>query len=278
MRQISLLLWSWIETTRNLGRGRLWAPLLLLAIAQWLVLLLLTQFHQPILTPVLAPLIRLLVGEPALHYPVFYQALPELNNWFSIVLDVVLGAWLIGAAFLLFWQADRPGELPQGGISRAAGAYGKLVAARLPLAILVVAILFLLPRVVFAGQAEMSGSTQRFVRFATILVGSILEGLFLYAPLAILVEGRGVKSALSRSFSFARRMPLATAGAVFFPNLIQIPVSYVLRRSDEIIRKLSPEMIGWVLFLMILVFTVVAFYVVGAGSRLFRVQAEESRA
>ena len=115
MRQLSLLLWSWIETSRNLGRARLWGPFLAFAMVQWLAVLLLTQFHRPILAGILIPLIRLLGGGSVLHYPAFYMALPTLFSRASLVLDLFFGAWLFGAAFLFFWQADRPTEPERGG-------------------------------------------------------------------------------------------------------------------------------------------------------------------
>ncbi len=276
MQQISLLLWSWIETTRTVARGRLWGPFLVFALVQGGAIVLLTQFHKPVLAPVLIPLLRLVGGEAVLHYPVFYIALPSIFSMLVIILDLFVGAWLLGAGFLLFWQADHPAEPAQGAFGRARKAYGKLVLARVPLVLLVIVLLFLLPRALLGPSGTVSGFTLRAVRYGSVLVGSILEAFFLYAALAILVEGRSVGAAWKRSFSLAAEMPAATIGAVLVPNLIQIPVSSILRRSESIVRSLSPEVVAWVLFLAVLLYTVVAFYVVGAGARLFRIRTERA--
>lgn len=277
MHQISLLLWSWIETIRNFGRWRLWGPFLVFWAVQAASILLLTQFYQPLLAPVLVPLLRLLGGDAILHYPVFYLALPSVFTVVALFLDLLIGSWTLAAAFLLFWQADRPAEPFQGAFSRAGRAYLRLVLARLPLVVLLVVLLFGLPRLLLAGSADVPGSTLRTIRYGSVLIGSLLEGLFLYAPLAILVEGRGVGSALRRSFGLAGRIPLATLGAVLVPNLIQIPVSAVFRRSDVIVRNLAPEVIVWVLLGTAVLYAVSAFFAVGAGARLFRFHAEEPR-
>jgi hypothetical protein len=277
MQQISLLLWSWIETTRNLGRGRLWGPFLTFWLVQALTILLLTQFHRALLAPILVPILKSLGGEAILHYPVFYLALPSVFTVIALFLDLLIGAWTLGAGFLLFWQADRPAEPFRGAFGRAGRSYGRLVLARLPLVVLLVLLLFGLPRLLLAGSTDVPGSTLRSIRYGSVLIGSILEGLFLYAPLAILVEGRGVWGALRRSFSVAGRIPLATLGAVLIPNLIQIPISAVFRRSDLIVRNLTPEIIAWVLVGAAVFYVVSAFFAVGAGSRLFRFQAEDGR-
>jgi hypothetical protein len=277
MQQISLLLWSWIETTRNVGRGRLWGPFLAFWLAQAAMILILTQFYQPALAPVLVPFLRLLGGDAILHYPVFYLALPSVFTVVALLLDLFIGAWTLGTAFLLFWQADRPAEPFRGAFRRAGKQYWRLVLARLPLVLLLVICLFWLPRFLLAGSPDVPGSTIRAIRYGSILVGSVLEGLFLYASLGILVEGRGVGEALRRSFSLAGRIPLATLGAVLIPNLIQIPVSAVFRRSDVIVRNLRPEVIVWVLLIAAMLYAVSAFFAVGAGARLFRFHAEEPR-
>lgn len=274
MRQLSLLLWSWIETSRNLGRGRLWGPFLAFAAIQCFAVLLFTQFHRPILGELVVPILRALGGGAVLHYPAFYMALPTLFSRGSLILDLFLGSWLFGAAFLFFWQADRPTEPERGGFAKATKAWWKLVGARLPVAAGLVLIVFVLPGVLVGSQETMGATQIRLFRYGTILLGSVIEALFLYAALAILVERRSIFGAIQRSFHVARQIPLATLCAVLIPNLVQIPIAYVLRHSQTIVFRLSPEMVAWALALGVIGYTVATFYIVGAGTRLFRVQTE----
>jgi hypothetical protein len=273
MRQLSLLLWAWIHTTRNLASGRLWGPFLIYACLQALGLLLLTQFHQPILAPVLMPLLRAAAGEGALHYPVFYLSLPAVFSRLTLLLDLVFGAWLFGAAFLFFWQADRPTEPAGSGLRTAAASWGKLLLARLPIAVGLAVLVVWIPSLLWSAEAP-TGWTLRAVRYGTIAVGSFLEALLFYAPLLILVEGRGVGAALRGSMLLFRRIPIATLGAVLIPNLIQIPISHILFRSERIVTRLSPEVVAWVILGSVIVYSLATFYIVGVGARLFRVQTE----
>lgn len=273
MRQTSLLLWAWINTTRSLGRGRLWGPFLLYALLQSATIFVLTQFYQPWLSPVLVPILRALGGEGVLHYPVLYLALPVVFSRLSLVLDLVFGAWLFGAAFLFCWQSDRPTEPENSGMRPATAAWGKLMLARLPESVVLALLIIVLPSILF-GSDMPGGWASRGIRYGSIVVGSMIEALFIYAPLAILVEGRGVVRAIGRSFELTARIPVATFFAVLIPNLIQVPLSYAMNRSETIVARLSPEVVAWVIVFSVLAYSVATFYIVGAGARLFRVQTE----
>ncbi|MBM3285750.1 MAG: hypothetical protein FJY88_00120 [Candidatus Eisenbacteria bacterium] len=275
MHQISLLLWSWIETTRCLGRGRQWVPFVLLWLVQSGMILLLTQFHRPLLSPLMVPILRLLGGEPVVHYPTFYLALPSLFSYFALAIDLLVASWTLGAAFLIAWQIDHPAEPTGGAYSRAGQSYGRLVLARLPLIVLFALLLYFLPALLFGGSQDVGATRLRLFRYGSIGLGSLFEAFFLYVPLVLLVGGRGVGRAIGRSLSIMVRMPIATFGAVLVPNLIQIPVSAMLRRADSVVRSMSPEMIAWMLVGASALYMVAAFYVVGAGSRLYRLYVTE---
>ncbi len=285
MNQLRLLLWSWIDTTRCLARGALWAPFVVYLLVQGFTIFLLTQFHQPLLCGVLTPLLRFLTENPIfgtrmgeaeaiLHYPVFYLALPALFARFLLLLDLLLGVWILGIAFLLFWQADHPAEPSNGAIERVTRSWGKLIAVHIPATILIFILVYWLPQILFGSYGEIGGNLLRLRRLWPIMLGSCIEALFLYGSLAILVEGRTVGGAIRRSAGIAVRNPIATLGAVLIPNLVQIPISIVLARSETIILTLSPEVVAWLLFLCVTVYTIATFFIVGAGARLFRVRLE----
>ena len=61
---------------------------------------------------------------------------------------------------------------------------------------------------------------------------------------------------------------MATLGAVLIPNLVQVPIAFVLRNSDAIVQRLSPEMVAWMIVIGVAVYMVASFYIVGAGTRL----------
>lgn len=274
MGQISLLLWAWIETTRNFGKGRIWAPILVFTIAQWIVLLLITQFQQPLLAPVLVPLFRLLYGDAVLHYPNFYLALYDIFGTLSIVLDVFLWSWLQGATFLATWQADRPAEPGRSCFGRAGAAYGKLFLVRLILDGLLIIILVFGRRMMIGQGQEMTGTVLRLFRYGSIVIGSLIEALLVFGPLAILIENRGIFAGIKRSLSLCLKAPIAAFFVVLTPNLLQIPAGAIFRRSDSIVVNMSPEVVAWLMALWIAVYAVSLFYLVGAAARVFRVRTE----
>ena len=51
LSQLNLAFWAWLECFRDFRRARVWAPFLLLGAVQLLVVLVLTQFHRPLLAP-----------------------------------------------------------------------------------------------------------------------------------------------------------------------------------------------------------------------------------
>jgi hypothetical protein len=274
MGQISLLLWSWIETTRSIARARLWAAILVFTLAESFVLLVITQFHQPLLAPLFVPILRYVFGDAVLHYPNFYLALYDIYGRLSIALDVLFWSWLQGAALLAVWQADRPVEPGRGAFGRAAAAYGKLFLVRLVLNGALILLLLLGRQILFADGQEPSGGGLRLFRYGLIFLGSLLESLLVYTPLAILVEGRGFLPGIARSLRLGRKMPIATFLIVLVPNLLQVPAGAVFRRSDSIVMNMSPEVVGWLMALWILIYGLSLFYIVGAAARLFRVGTE----
>ena len=65
---------------RELRAGRLWTPWLALGVLQLAVLMALLAFAHPLLAWAVAPLVRVIDGEPALHYPDFYRSLPFIAS------------------------------------------------------------------------------------------------------------------------------------------------------------------------------------------------------
>lgn len=278
MRQVSLLLWSWIETIRSLPSGRLWGPFLGFALVQWAIILLLTQFHRTGLSFWMVPLIGspLIAGEGALHYPNFFLALPSIYARLSLVIDLVVGAWLMGCAYLLFWHAEHPTERAPGALRQATKNWGRLLFARLPVVLGLLLVVFFLPRLFLEDPGTAGGNTLRAIRYGTILVGSMVEALLLYAPLAVLVEGKGPFGAIRRSIGIAIRWPIASLGAVLVPNLVQIPGSYLMRNSERVVRTLTPDLVAWIVCLAIAIYVFAAFFTIGAATRLYRVKSGEA--
>lgn len=268
MGQLNLTLWAWIESVRGLRQRAVWTPFLVMALAQGAVLLLLTQFYRPWISWFLAPLVRRLGGEATLHYPQIYVALPALFSETNLVTDWVLGSFLFGVAYLLIWRfaSGIPGR---GSWNAAGSAFWKLFLMRLPAVLMVLVIYDFVPRWVGAATGELHGSALRMIRLADFLAAVIVEGLLLYAPLYLLVGRRSVGRSLRESLVLAGRTPLATALVVMTPNLVQIPLSAVLRRSGDVVNNLVPEAVGWSVAGAIVIYVAVNYLAIAAAVRVF---------
>lgn len=271
--QLNLVLWAWLESFKDVGRFRLWLPFLTLALVQAVVAVGLTQFWRPGLSLLGAPLVSGLSGPGALHYPQFYLALPIVFSKLNFLIDATVGSLCLGIAMLAVWArvtGDRSAD-PWGlGRRRVVG----LVLVRLPLVVLLYLLAWALPPLLFTAGTEAPGSQVRLLRYATFGAGILLETLFAFAPVFLLLERESVARAWKSGVAFLGRVPLAAVLVVFAPSLLQLPVSYVLRRADRIVEGLSPELVLGLVVGAVFAFAIVNFFVVGAIVRLYGARAD----
>ena len=267
--QLNLALWAVIESFRAPRRGALWSPFLLLFAVNGLCLLLLTQFHRPLVAWFLVPLLRGLGGPGALHYPGFYLVLPGVFSWFNVFLDVVLGAWLFGTAWLVAWKLAM-GLDPQGSRAEAGRAYAKLFVLRLPVSVLPLLVVFLLPMVLpVRADGSFGPLAQRVQRGGAFLAGVLIESAFLFGPAALLLGKRSLKGAFAATFRMLGRAPLAVILVVLVPNSLNLIVDYAVRHREAIVLRMTPELMGLVVLAAIAVYTFAAFFVITAGVRIW---------
>lgn len=270
--QLNLTLWAWIESVRGLRRAGAWIPFLLMIGLQTLGLFAITEFHRPILAWLVAPLLVAATSPPVLHYPQFFLALPTLFSRVNMALDLVAGSLIFGAAAWILWDLALGGN-GRGAWSKARRRWGALLLLRLPIAVLPFLFYYLVPR--FYGSSGLDTPTAiRTVRYGGFLIGVVLESLFVYGPLAILVQGRSATQAIGETVRFAIRVPLATFLIVLVPNLVHLPLAAALRRAESMILKLTPETVGWMVFVSILVYVAAAYLSLASAVRVFGARAE----
>ena len=278
LAQLNLTVWAWIESFKDLKRRAVWAPFLWMVLIQSLVLLALTEFYRPVFSWILVPILKGVGDVRMLHYPAFFSVLPAFYGRFDLVLDVFFGSLFFGTAYLvLFRVASR---MPVGDAWNAGRrSYLVLLLLRLPLVLLVVLASWGLP-LLLGGKpgVGLEGKALREARYGSFLIGVLGESLCLYAPLARLVAGRSLFGSFGDSLRLAARVPLATMLVVLLPNLLQLPVAAAIRRSDTIITNLTPEVVAWLLFAGILVYTGVNYVVIGSAVRIFGARGAEKGA
>ncbi|MCA9729993.1 MAG: hypothetical protein KC729_20075, partial [Candidatus Eisenbacteria bacterium] len=268
LSQINLALWAWLESFRDFRRGRVWVPFVLLGFVQLAVVLLLTQFYRPVVSAFLVPLVRLLVGPTALHYPQFYMALPSAFGRLNPFLDWLVGSFILGAAALVLWHTAL-GLGQRGTWSVAARRYLSLLGVRLPLLALLLGVAWVLPTLILPDAGELRGNSLRMFRYGTFVFGVLLEMLFVYAPVVLLLEPASVGPALLRGFRMVGKVPLATALVVGGPNLFQLPISWALRRSDTVVQSLNPELVIAMLAGAVVLYVGINYFILASVVRIY---------
>jgi hypothetical protein len=253
-------------TLRELRAGWLWAPWLVLGVLQCAVLLALLGFAHPLLAWALSPFVRAIGGEPALHYPDFYRALPFLYSRADLVMGSLAGAVATGWSTRLFAARWRRETLPAGGAwAEIAPRALTLVLAQLPFQLLVLLFAGLLDRAL-AGQG---GLAQRLGYFVTLGGVAGLQALFLYLPALVVLERRGLWRALAglpRAWARGFWAALLLGLVALLPLL---PLAGLGQGSGLLVDRGSPELVGWVTAMQLFVGLAVSFLLAGSSTLVY---------
>jgi hypothetical protein len=261
---------AWRSVATVVGRVSLWVPSLILAVAQLLVLLVLLFFHLSPLVPVAGPLVRLLGGESATHYPAHILALPIMLDRASLALEVLLAWVVLGVTTLRF--ADAFGveqqESSWAGARRRAGALAAVVGSN------VVARVGLMALLAASPVGARLGSWGELA--CHLLVGLLVQAVLAYAAAYLLLHQRGLWSALTDSYQLARRNVATTLILVGAPMAMVLPLSVALL----LLRPFAPAhdgLVAAVAALRVAAGVLANVVLVGAVTRLFVAKTRTSR-
>jgi hypothetical protein len=237
LQQINLAILTMWDGFKSLARGALVAPVACYALAQALYLALIVNFHLPLWSGMLSPLLRRIGGGAAVHYPQLFLALPNIFDVGNLVLGATIGAYLWGVA--VFAVANRVSGHRGSPWRVAAARFPQLFVAQLPVVAAALAVFFL-PGLLL-GDADVGGMTKRLLLYGPILFGILVESLFLFAPMAVVIERRNPFSAIGRSLEIWRGYPVAALLVVGVSTAVHMPVMWALARVGTIMTRVSPE-------------------------------------
>lgn len=266
LEQVTLAGQAAWRTLRRMGDGRLWAPWLALGAVQGAVLLGLAGFAQPWLAWALAPLVRAGAGEPALHYPDFFRALPSLYARADLVVTALAGAVLAGWSVALFAVRWR-GLAPAPGAAWAAVAPRALtlVLVQLPFNVLAFTLSAGIGRLL-EGRAGMALRLGGLVGLAAMVV---LQALFLYLPAVVVLERRGLRgafAALPRTWARGFWAGLVLGTVALLPLL---PFDALSQRVGLLVDRGAPELAAWLTALQLVAGLAVSFLLAGGSTLVY---------
>jgi len=239
---------------------RVFYPFIGLALLQILTLFFLFLAPRPPVSVVLAPIVRAFWGETYLHYPFNFILLPKLYNYVEITLSIIIGAVMTGMTVDLVRQAKK-GILPglRAGLKNSFRRYLSLIGVWIVTFILV-SVVFRMPQFIMSKYhiGASSGlfsqwNVSRLLLVVSVLVGLMIEALFVYAIPSIMLEQKRTWKAIIRSFSLAKSNFLATFIVVSVPMIFVISMSFVKRKIPMLMDKMFPEITLWIMITGIII-------------------------
>jgi hypothetical protein len=248
---------------------------LIIAASQVVVLVLLLSFHRSAVLPFVLPVIQLVIGDAATHYPLFFFALPAVFSRVDLAISALVASLMVGIATLMFASVYH-GKSQEGAWKTALKRYPVLLGTT----IVMLTVLFLVskaqslvPQDSFRGNAMIRWGT----RAGVLLVFILVQSLFAYGSAWIVLRGRSVLAAIRDSIRLAWRTLLPTFLLIAIPTLLLYPINYLTGRPDLIADKFRPETMVGILGVKIALEVILGFLLVGAITRVFLYRLEEAQ-
>lgn len=250
-------------------QGKIFLLFLGYAALQIVFIFVLMFYAYPPFSSFLIPVMQKFFGEPALHYPNNFLVLPTMFFWVNLLLSGFVGIVLVGSTTHLFSNNYAQKSVNVGnGLRTILPSYSILFVVWLVETVMLLGVFLGVPLLLgkiafFANRGNLT--TQLVTSFVAISVGA----LFVYTTALIVLEKRGPLNAIARSLSLFAKYPVITILLIAVPNFMRMPVDLLSGKTQFLIGKFNPEMVGIVLILSILISVFANFFLVGTVTRYF---------
>lgn len=268
--QLKNYMLAWQNCLHSMKNGKIFLLFITYAIVQIGFLFGLVYFYAyPPFSSFLVPIVKKFFGDFALHYPNNYVILPTLFSWANLILGGLMGIVLVGTATFLFSMSYQNKNVKlKTGFKRTISYYFVL------LAVWFVEIVALLA--VFIGGPALLNKMEYFAVKGTIVVqlitafGAIVVGaLFIYTTALVILDKRGILNAISHSLKLFFKYPFTSLMLIGIPNLIKMPMDLLSGKTGFLITQFTPEIVGGVIILSILISMFANYFLVGTVTRYF---------
>jgi len=271
VRTINRLISLFVDTFRQVGRGRIWLVLLVYFLLNWLVL----YAHYKALSPLFYGPMKLWVGlfgareaTGFFHYPGHFLVLPFLFDWARMAVGLIFEGAVLGLVSLLFFDAFLEVKKPEASPYKLIrSSWLHLILGWLLIYGAMLALALWLPSVF---GSWMQGSPRRMLAVEALLIPGVytilLAALYFVIP-SIAIYGDNVWEAVKRSLGLFRANPGTCLVLAFAVLIGQVVVSMVAGRPVTIIEKFRPELVYWVLWAGLVVNALASFLWMGTAVR-----------
>lgn len=268
LARINRLAFTYLEVFKSFKRFSLWLPFFVYALLQIIVLYFLLCFTSPPLAAVLVPIFRKAYGEAILHYPLFLIFLPTVFSTASVIIGLVLGTILDGAAVFMFCSHFSGKSVSfVSGIKNALSKYWVL----LLLGVFKLPIIWIMKIPFWLLKDVVTGSPKRefALGIGCIALGVIYMSIFIYATPEIIWRGKKIFEAIGNSWRIFIHSFVSTFLFIFIPLMLNLPINFLKGQSRVLIAKFNPEVVAWIVVLGIILSILVNYLSLGAISRFY---------
>jgi len=239
------------------------APFIIFAAIQFLVLVCLALFHVPPIATLMVPVVQLLGGGEALHYPMHLILLPRMYHLVYLPLAVLAGFGLFGwAVTLMVEHHERANvEIDRRQRRPVKSLLPSLIALGVVYVVCVTGFQLLLSSL---SGVITSPKIASVVSIGGIAVVVVIQSLIVYSVYFLVVRTTNPVEALVASIDFCRRHFGLTVLIVLTVFLIHFPIDYLVQRADRVVLKFNPELVFVLLAAGIVVEIVTSYFLFAA--------------
>lgn len=267
--QFKNLLEAWKNCFQAFKHVKIFLVFFIYAFLQIGFILIFMFYAYPPFSSFMKPLLQKFFGEFALHYPAFFLVLPNLFSWTNILLSGVFGIVLVGVTTVLFARSyhQKQPDLNKG-FRRTMSNYLLLFAVWLVETGILLGVFMGVPKLL--AKLEMFAIRDPiWIQLATSMIAIVVATFFIYTTALVMLENSTVPQAIGRSFSMFFRYPVVSLLLVAIPSFIKMPLELLSGKAQFLISKFTPEMVGVILILSVLVSMFANYFLVGTVTRYF---------
>jgi len=269
---INRLIGLFIDSLKQLGKGRILLWLLLYFVIDLLILEAHYYFTSPMLYGIMSAWTSLFPEQQVTgfsHYPGHFIMLPYFFEWGKLAVGLIVEGMLLGAAAILFYESyvDVPKE-DRFKFRDILPSWIHLIIAYLIMNGFLVAISYIVPGLF---SDWLAASPRRILFFNWIVMPGIyiiIVSLFFYMIPSIAVYRDNVLQALGRSLKTFLKNPITTFVMVFIILAGSIIISNILSNPVKLVDNFKPEIVYWVLLGGLIVEFFMHFFWMGTTVRL----------
>jgi hypothetical protein len=272
LESINQFLRLFLATFRQLGRGRIWLPLVAYFSLQWIILYAHYDYLRPPFYDLIYHWTNLFGTDLATafsHYPQHFLLLGRFSGWAKLGVGLILEGMVLGLIARVFHNCFTGSE---GGRSVWKTWFHLMLIWVTINGLMLVAGTYLL-----GWLGSLINGPRRLMAFNLGLlpfIQTLVLALFFTAIPMVMTRGMGALKAMIESVRFFFRRPFTFMAISTTILAVPILIGIVVSRPDRIIDSFKPELVYWLLAASLVVEMIAYFFWMGTAVRFM---AEDDR-